>query len=206
MKFVFAFISSAVIASAAMAQAAAPDVLIKTVTNDVLEIVRKDKDIQSGNTKKAVDLVEAKVLPHFNFERMTQLAMARDWRKATPAQKKILIDEFQNLLVRTYSKALTEYKDQTVVFKPFSMKAGETDVRIRTEIKQAGAGKNIGMDYYLEKSGSAWKVYDIEVADVSLITNYRSSFTTEVSNGGIEGLIKTLQAKNKSIEPVVAKK
>ncbi|MCF8197337.1 MAG: ABC transporter substrate-binding protein [Sulfuritalea sp.] len=206
MKFLFAFFGSAVIASAVMAQAVAPDVMIKTVTNDVLEIVRKDKDIQSGNTKKAIDLVEAKVLPHFNFERMTQLAVARDWRKATPAQKKILIDEFQNLLVRTYSKALTEYKDQTVVFKPFSMKAGETDVRIRTEIKQAGAGKNIGMDYYLEKSDTTWKVYDIEVADVSLITNYRSSFTTEVSKGGIEGLIKTLQAKNKSIEPEVAKK
>lgn len=206
MKFLLAFFGSAVIASVAMAQAVAPDVLIKTVTNDVLEIVRKDKDIQSGNTKKAIDLVEAKVLPHFDFGRMTQLAVARDWRKATPAQKKILIDEFQTLLVRTYSKALTEYKDQSVVYKPFSMKAGETDVRVRTEIKQPGAGKNIGMDYYLEKTGSDWKVIDIEVADVSLITNYRGSFTTEVSNGGIEGLIKTLQAKNKSIEPTAAKK
>lgn len=206
MKFLSAFFGSAVIASAAMAQAVAPDVLIKAVTNDVLEIVRKDKDIRSGDTKKAIDLVEAKVLPHFNFGRMTQLAVARDWRKATPAQKKVLTDEFQTLLVRTYSKALTEYKDQVVVYKPFSMKAGETDVRVRTEIKQAGAGKNIGMDYYLEKAGSDWKVYDIEVADVSLITNYRGSFGTEVSNGGIEGLIKTLQAKNKSIEPATAKK
>lgn len=202
MKLLFAFFGSVVIASAAMAQAVAPNVLIKTVTDDVLEIVRKDKDIQSGNTKKAIDLVEAKVLPHFNFERMTQLAVARDWRKATPAQKKILTNEFQTLLVRTYSKALTEYKNQTVTYKPFSMKAGETDVRVQTEIKQAGAGKNIGMDYYLEKSGSDWKVYDIEVADVSLITNYRSSFAAEVSNGGIDGLIKTLQTKNKSIEPV----
>ena len=206
MKFLFAFFCSAVIASTAVAQPMAPDVLIKSVTNDVLDIVRKDKEIQSGNTKKAVELVEAKVLPHFNFGRMTQMAMALNWRKATPAQKKILIDEFQTLLVRTYSRALTEYKDQSVVYKPFSMKADETDVRVRTEIKQAGAGKNIGMDYYLEKSGSGWKVYDIEVADVSLITNYRSSFATQVSTSGIDGLIKSLQEKNKSIEPVAVKK
>ncbi|MCF8178805.1 MAG: ABC transporter substrate-binding protein [Sulfuritalea sp.] len=206
MKFLLALFCGAAIASTAVAQSVAPDVLIKSVTNDVLDIVRKDKEIQSGNTKKAVDLVEAKILPHFNFGRMTQMAMSLNWRKATPAQKKILIDEFQTLLVRTYSKALTEYKDQSVVYKPFSMKADETDVRVRTEIKQAGAGKNIGMDYYLEKSGSDWKVYDIEVADVSLITNYRSSFATQVSTSGIEGLIKSLQEKNKSIEPVAVKK
>ena len=206
MKYLLAFFGSAVITVAAFAQAIAPDVLIKSVTNDVLEIVRKDKDIQSGNTKKAIDLVEAKVLPHFNFTRMTQLAMAREWRQASPAQQKALVEEFRTLLVRTYSKALTEYKNQTVDYKPFSMKAGETDVRVRTEIKQPGAGKNIGMDYYLEKNGSDWKVYDIEVADVSLITNYRSSFSTEVRNNGIDGLIKSLQAKNKSNEAAAEKK
>ncbi len=206
MKYLLAFFGSAVITAAAFAQAVAPDVLIKSVTTDVLEIVRKDKDIQSGNTKKAIDLVEAKVLPHFNFTRMTQLAMARDWRQASPAQQKALVNEFRTLLVRTYSKALTEYKNQTVAYKPFSMKAGETDVRVRTEIKQPGAGKNIGMDYYLEKNGSDWKVYDIEVADVSLITNYRSSFSTEVRNSGIDGLIKSLQAKNKSNEAAAEKK
>ncbi|MCF8150462.1 MAG: ABC transporter substrate-binding protein [Burkholderiaceae bacterium] len=206
MKYLLAFFGSAVITAAAFAQAVAPDVLIKSVTTDVLEIVRKDKDIQSGNTKKAIDLVEAKVLPHFNFTRMTQLAMARDWRQASSAQQKALVDEFRTLLVRTYSKALTEYKNQTVDYKPFSMKAGETDVRVRTEIKQPGAGKNIGMDYYLEKNGSDWKVYDIEVADVSLITNYRSSFSTEVRNSGIDGLIKSLQAKNKSNEAAAEKK
>ena len=206
MKYLLAFFGSAVITVAAFAQAIAPDALIKSVTNDVLEIVRKDKDIQSGNTKKAIDLVEAKVLPHFNFTRMTQLAMAREWRQASPAQQKALVEEFRTLLVRTYSKALTEYKNQTVDYKPFSMKAGETDVRVRTEIKQPGAGKNIGMDYYLEKNGSDWKVYDIEVADVSLITNYRSSFSTEVRNNGIDGLIKSLQAKNKSNEAAAEKK
>ncbi|MDP2823218.1 MAG: ABC transporter substrate-binding protein [Sulfuritalea sp.] len=206
MKSLFAFFSGLLIAATAMAQEVAPDVLIRTVTNEVLDIVRKDKDIQSGNTRKAIDLVEAKVLPHFNFTRMTQLAMARDWRQASSAQQKTLTDEFHVLLVRTYSKALTEYKNQTIDFKPFSLKAGETDVRVRTEIKQSGAGKNIQMDYYLEKSGSAWKVYDIEVGGISLVTNYRDSFASEVRNNGIDGLIKSLQAKNKSGEATSVKK
>ena len=206
MKSLFALFSGLLIAATAMAQEVAPDVLIKTVTNEVLDIVRKDKDIQSGNTRKAIDLVEAKVLPHFNFTRMTQLAMARDWRQANAAQQKILTDEFRLLLVRTYSKALTEYKNQTIDFKPFTLKAGETDVRVRTEIKQSGAGKNIDLDYFLEKSGAAWKVYDIEVGGISLVTNYREFFASEVRNNGIDGLIKALQAKNKSGEATSVKK
>ena len=206
MKSLFAFFGGLLVAATAMAQEVAPDVLVKTVTNEVLEIVRKDKDIQSGNTKKAIDLVEARVLPHFNFTRMTQLALARDWRQASPAQQKTLTDEFHVLLVRTYSKALTEYKNQTIDFKPFTLKAGESDVRVRTEIKQSGAGKNIELDYYLEKSGAAWKVYDIEVGGISLVTNYRDSFASEVRNNGIDGLIKSLQAKNKSGEATSVKK
>ena len=206
MKSLFALFSGLLIAATAMAQEVAPDVLIKTVTNEVLDIVRKDKDIQSGNTRKAIDLVEVKVLPHFNFTRMTQLAMARDWRQANAAQQKILTDEFRLLLVRTYSKALTEYKNQTIDFKPFTLKAGETDVRVRTEIKQSGAGKNIDLDYFLEKSGAAWKVYDIEVGGISLVTNYREFFASEVRNNGIDGLIKALQAKNKSGEATSVKK
>jgi phospholipid transport system substrate-binding protein len=206
MKSLFAFFSGLLIATTAMSQEVGPDALVKTVTNEVLDIVRKDKDIQSGNTKKAIDLVEIKVLPHFNFTRMTQLALARDWRVASAAQQKVLTDEFHVLLVRTYAKALTEYKNQTVVFKPFTLKAGETDVRVRTEIKQSGAGKNVELDYWLEKSGAAWKVYDIEVGGISLITNYRDSFASEVRNNGIEGLIKSLQAKNKSGEATSVKK
>lgn len=207
MKYLFALFGGLVIAAAALAQdAGAPDALIKTVTNEVLDIVRKDKDIQSGNTRKAIELVEAKVLPHFNFMRMTQLAVARDWRQANPAQQKVLADEFRLLLVRTYSKALTEYKNQTIIFKPFAAKAEETDVRVRTEIKQSGAGKNIELDYFLEKTGSGWKVYDIEVGGISLVTNYRESFAAEVRNGGIDGLIKSLQAKNKSGEATSVKK
>lgn len=206
MKSLFAFVSALLFATTAMAQEVAPDVLIRTVTNEVLDIVRKDKEIQSGNTRKAIDLVEAKVLPHFNFTRMTQLAMARDWRQASPAQQKTLTDEFHTLLVRTYAKALTEYKNQTVDYKPFSLKAGETDVRVRTEIKQAGAGKNIELDYWLEKSAAGWKVYDIEVGGISIVTNYRDSFAAEVRNSGIDGLIKSLQVKNKSGEAAPVKK
>jgi phospholipid transport system substrate-binding protein len=206
MKSLFVLFSGLLIAATPMAQELAPDVLVKDVTNEVLDIVRKDKDIQSGNTKKAIDLVEAKVLPHFNFTRMTQLALARDWRQTNPAQQKVLTDEFRILLVRTYSKALTEYKNQTIGFKPFVMKAGETDVRVRTEIRQSGAGKNIELDYYLEKAGAGWKVYDIEVGGISLVTNYRDSFASEVRNNGIDGLIKSLQAKNKSGEATSVKK
>ena len=207
MKFLFALLGSLAISLGAQAQEiAAPDVLVKNVTNEVLDIVRKDKDIQSGNTKKAIDLVEAKVLPHFNFARMTQLALARDWRQANPAQQKTLTDEFRMLLVRTYSKALTEYKNQTIDFKPFALKPADTEVRVRTEIKQSGAGKNIELDYFLEKSPTGWKVFDIEVGGISLVTNYRDSFASEVRNNGIDGLMKTLQAKNKSGEATVTKK
>lgn len=206
MKFLLAFFSGLLISSTVLAMDVAPDALVKTTTEEVLEIVRKDKDIQSGNTKKAIDLVEAKVLPNFNFTRMTQLAMARDWRQATPAQQKTLTDEFHTLLVRTYAKALTEYKNQTVHYKPFTLKAGETDVRVRTEIRQSGAGKNIELDYWLEKSPTGWKVYDIEVGGISIVTNYRESFAAEVRNNGIDGLIKSLQAKNKSGEAASVKK
>lgn len=204
-KWLLGCFAALAVSTGALADDATPDVLIKNVTSEVLEIVRKDRDIQSGNTKKAIDLVEAKVLPHFNFTRMTQLAMARDWRQATPAQQKTLTDEFRSLLVRTYSKALTEYKNQTIEFKPFKMQAGETDVKVRTQIDQSGA-KPIGLDYYLEKMPNGWKVYDIEVGGISLVTNYRGSFGSEVRQSGIDGLIKTLQSKNASGEAAAAKK
>lgn len=206
MKSLFAFFGGLLIAATAMGQEMAPEVLVRTVSEEVLDIVRKDKEIQSGNTRKAIDLVEAKVLPHFNFTRMTQLAVARNWRQASSAQQQVLTSEFRTLMVRTYSKALTEYKNQTIAYKPFTLKPGETDVRVRTEIKQSGAGKNIELDYYLEKSGAAWKVYDIEVGGISLVTNYRESFASEVRNNGIDGLIKSLQAKNKSGEATSVKK
>lgn len=177
----------------------APDALIKRVTNEVLDIVRKDKDIQSGSPKKAIELVDAKVLPHFNFTHMTQLALGKDWRTASAAQQKTLTDEFRTLLVRTYSKALTEYKNQAIEYKPFKLNAGETDVKVRTQINQPG-GKPIPLDYYLEKMPQGWKVYDIEVDGISLVINYRESFAAEVRKEGLDGLVKSLQAKNRTGE------
>jgi phospholipid transport system substrate-binding protein len=189
----------------AQAQQMAPDALVKSVTDEVLDIIRKDKDIKAGSTKRAIELVEQKVLPHFNFTRMTALAVGKDWRQATPDQQKALTNEFRDLLVRTYSNALTAYKNETVDYKPFKMQPGETDVTVRTQIHQPGARQPITLDYSLEKNGNAWKVYDVVVAGVSLVTNYRSSFATEVRNGGIDGLIKTLQAKNRSLEAATRK-
>ncbi|MBP9175575.1 MAG: ABC transporter substrate-binding protein [Rhizobiales bacterium] len=184
----------------AQAKELAPDALVKSVTDEVLDIIRKDKDIKAGSTRRAIELVEQKVLPHFNFSRMTALAVGRDWRQATPEQQKALTEEFRDLLVRTYSNALTAYKNETVDYRPFKMQPGETDVTVRTQIHQSGARQPIKLDYSLERNGNAWKVYDVVVADVSLVTNYRSSFATEIRNGGIDGLVKTLKAKNSSLE------
>lgn len=198
MKFLLACSIGLLLTASTLAQEVAPDVLIRNVTNAVLDIVRQDKDIQSGDTRKAIDLVETKVLPIFDFTHMTQLAVARDWRSANAVQQKMLTNEFRTLLVRTYSKALTAVRYQSVDFRPLSMKAGDTDVRVRTGIRQAGGGKPIEFDYSLEKSGTGWKVYDIEVFGISIVTNYRESFASEVRNHGIDGLIKTLQSKNQS--------
>lgn len=173
-----------------------PDVLVKKVTDEVLTIVRADKDIQGGNTRKAIDLVETKVLPHFNFSRMTALAVGKDWRKATPEQKKKLADEFRTLLVRTYSNALTAYKNQTIVYKPLKMQPGDTDVLVRTEIRQPGQ-QAVLLDYALAKEDNGWKVYDVVVAGISLVTNYRETFAQEVRNGGIDGLLASISEKNK---------
>jgi len=181
----------------AFAQEDSPDALIKKVTDDVLNIVRQDKDIQAGNTKKAVELIEAKVLPNFNFQRMTALAVGKDWNKASAEQKKRLSDEFRTLLVRTYSNALTSYKDQSLRYKPGRNADGEA--LVRTEVVQPG-GKPIQMDYALEKQADGWKVYDVIVAGVSLVTNYRDTFGQEVRANGIDGLIQMLAAKNKQLE------
>jgi phospholipid transport system substrate-binding protein len=196
MKRLFALLAGAVISACVFAADADPDQLVKSVTEEVLTIVRSDKDIQSGNAKKAIALVEAKVLPHFNFTRMTQLAVGREWKNASPAQQKSLTDEFKTLLVRTYSKALTEYRNQSIEYKPFSLKPGDTEAKVRTLVKQQGGAQPIQLDYSLEKQESGWKVFDIEVAGVSLVTNYRDTFATEIRNNGIDGLIKALQTKN----------
>lgn len=183
----------------AVAQERSPDALVQHVTDDVLTIVRQDKDIQNGDTNKAIALVETKVLPYFDFHRMTALAVGRNWNKATAEQKKQLSEEFKKLLVRTYSNALTSYKDQTVAYKPSKPVAGETDVVVKTEVIQPG-NKPVQLNYALEKQGSGWKVYDVMVAGVSLVTNYRGTFSEEVRNNGIDGLIKMLSDRNKQLE------
>lgn len=184
--------------TAVLAQEDSPDALVKKVTEEVLATVRQDKDIQGGNSSKAIELVEQMVLPHFNFQRMTALAMGRDWQKASPEQKKRLTDEFRTLLVRTYSNALTSYKDQSVRYRP-GRPSGSDRETVRTEILQAG-GKPIPLDYSLEKQADGWKVTDVIVAGVSLVTNYRDAFGQEVRSNGVDGLIQMLDNKNKQLE------
>ena len=204
-RVLFTILSFGLLSAPVFADDMAPDVLVKKVTDEVLAVVRADKDLQNGNTKKAIDLVETKVLPHFNFTRMTALALGREWSKTTAEQKTRLTNKFRTLLVRTYSNALTAYKDQTVEYKPFKMQAGETDVTVRTLVHQTN-GKHIGLDYALDKQADGWKVYDVVVAGVSLVTNYRESFTQEIRANGVDGLISTLAAKNKGLEAAAAGK
>ena len=196
MKKLIALVFAVLLASPALAQEA-PDVLVRRVTEEVLEIVRKDRDIQNGNTQKAVELVDQKVLPHFDFRHMTALAVGKDWKKASPGQQQQLTAEFKTLLVRTYSNALTSYKNQKIVYKPFRMNPGDSEVLVRTEVIQPGS-KPVQIDYSLEKADGGWKVFDVVVAGISLVTNYRDQFAQEVRSGGIDGLIAAIAAKNKS--------
>ena len=198
MKKLFALFFAGFVATAAYAQEV-PDALVQHVTDDVLEIIRKDKDIQNGDTHKVIELVDKKVLPNFNFTHMTSLALGKEWRKASPQQQQQLTAEFKTLLVRTYANALTGYKNQKVVYKPFKMAPTDTDVQVRTEVLQPGS-KPVQLDYSLEKQDSGWKVYDVVVAGISLVTNYRDQFGQEVRSGGIDGLIASIAAKNKSLE------
>jgi phospholipid transport system substrate-binding protein len=177
--------------------AKAPDVLVKTVTLEVVELITKDREIQSGNRAKLIELIEAKVLPHFNFPAMTALAMGQSWNKASPEQKKRLTEEFKTLLVRTYASALAAYSDQKLDFRPLRAKPTDTDVTVNVRVIQSGA-QPVPIDYNMEKTSSGWKVYDVMVGGVSLVANYRTEFNNAVRDAGIEGLIKSLQTKNRS--------
>ena len=205
MKKLFAFLMLAsVLAFSGPAQAAddmAPDVLVKNVTNEVLALVKQDKEIKNGDTQRVIQLIEQKVLPHFDFTHMTTLAVGRDWRQATPDEQKALTTEFKNLLVRTYANAFTSYKNQTVTFKTLRMEPKDTDVTVRTQATQPG-GLPVSIDYSLEKTPLGWKVYDVTVEASSLVTVYRTQFGQQVKDGGIKGLIAFLQSKNKSSAPV----
>ena len=183
--------------AAASAQAqTTPDALIKQVSTDVLDAVKADKSIQAGDVQKVVALVDAKVMPYINFQRMTASAVGRYWRQATPDQQKRLQDEFKTLLVRTYSGALAQVKDQTVALKPMRSTPQDTEVVVRTEVR--GKGDPVQLDYRLEKAGDSWKIYDVNVLGVWLVENYRNSFAQEIGASGIDGLIGKLAERNKA--------
>ena len=189
-------VACALPAAPAFAQEA-PDALVRKTTDEVLAVIKSDKDLQSGNTKKIVDLVGEKVLPHFDFQRMTKLAVGRNWSQATDAQKESLAKEFQTLLVRTYSTSLSQYRNQTIDVKPAKLAAGDTDTVVKTLVNQPG-GSPIPIDYSMEKVDKGWKVYDVVIDGVSLVTTYRGSFNDQIQKGGIEGLVKTLAERNQA--------
>jgi phospholipid transport system substrate-binding protein len=183
----------------ARADMMAPDVLVKNVTLEVVGIIRNDKDIQGGNRKKIIDLIEAKVLPHFDFTTMTATAVGLAWRKATPEQKQRLTEEFKTLLVRTYASALAAYSDQKFDFRPLHARPSDTDVTVQVRIVQPGT-QPVSIDYGMEKTAEGWKAYDVVVGGVSLVANYRTEFGSIVRADGIDGLIRNLHAKNESLE------
>lgn len=179
---------------AAAAIDVAPDVLLKTVSSEVLAILKRDYD--AGNPSKVAELVEARILPHFDFPQMTRIAVALNWRSASPEQQGALVAEFKTLLVRTYSAALATYRDQHVEYKPLRAKPGDTDVTVRSVVLRPGV-EALTIDYDMEKTEAGWKVYDIKVAGVSLIITYRASFAAEVREHGVDGLVKLLADKNR---------
>jgi phospholipid transport system substrate-binding protein len=197
--FTRVFVTLSLVAGAASASAqavTAPDTLVREISTEVIDTVKADKDIQAGSLPKIIALVDAKVMPHVNFPRMTAIAVGRPWRTATPEQQKRLQDEFKTLLLRTYSGALTQVKDQTVQLKPFRAGEADTEVVVRTEVK--GKGDPIQLDYRMEKAATGWKIYDVNVLGVWLAdTSFKSQFATVVTNSGIDGLITTLSDLNK---------
>lgn len=182
--------------SAAYAQDETPDALIKRLSSDVLDKIKADKSVQAGDMTRVMALVDSQVMPNVNFTRMTAAAVGRSWRQATPEQQKKLQDEFKTLLIRTYSGALSQVKDQTVNVKPLRAAATDTEVVVRTEI--LGRGDPAQLDYRLEKVASGWKIYDLNVLGVWLVETYRTQFAQEISAKGIDGLIASLSERNKS--------
>jgi phospholipid transport system substrate-binding protein len=184
-------------APARAAEMLAPDVLARSVTDEVVKILRTDKELTAGNQKKVAEIIETKVAPHFEFTSMTRLAMGRNWKQATPEQHRALSQEFRTLLVRTYTTAFTQYKDQTIEYRPVKLAPGESDVVVKSLIKQP-SGQPVSVDYRMEKTDTGWKVYDVKIEGISLVENYRNTFNSEVQRSGIDGLIKSLADKNKS--------
>jgi phospholipid transport system substrate-binding protein len=173
-----------------------PDVLVKTVSEEVIAEIRKDRALQAGDSAKIAALIEAKVVPHFDFRRITQTAVGRGWRSATPEQQERLTEEFKTLLVRTYSGALASYRDQVIEFKPLRAGAADTEVTVRSQVRQPGT-QPIAIEYDVAKTGTQWKVYDVRIEGISLVATYRTSFAEEMANRGVDGLISLLARKNR---------
>jgi phospholipid transport system substrate-binding protein len=188
----------------AQAQQEAPDALVKRISQEVVDSAKTDKDIQSGNQKRVLELVEAKILPYVDFQRMTALAAGRFWREATPEQQKQLTNEFRSLLVYTYSGAISQIKDQRVEFKPVRAEPSDTEVEVRSQVVQQ-RGEPIQLNYRLAKEASGWKIYDVNVLGAWLVETYKGNFSAEISKGGIDGLIKALSEKNKKLAASAAK-
>lgn len=207
-KKLFAIAGVAISAFAFVPAAAAqeaPDALVKRISQEVLDTAKNDKEIQSGNYKRVLELVEAKILPHIDFQRMTALAAGRFWREATPEQQKQLTNEFRALLVYTYSGAISQIRDQKLEFKPLRADPSDTEVEVRSQVLQPRGGDPIQLNYRLEKLPSGWKIYDVNVLGAWLVETYKGNFAAEISKGGIDGLIKTLSDKNKRLAASAAK-
>ncbi len=198
-------VAALMFAPLASAEPIAPDALVKNTATDVLEIIKKDKDIQSGDMKKITALAEEKILPHFDFDTMSKSVLGKNWREASKEQQAQFVTEFRTLLVRTYASALAKYRNQTIDYKPFRAQPGETRVTVKTVIVQSG-GPGLPVDYVLKQTGEDWKVVDISIEGVSLVTNYRGQFTNELKQTDMNGLIQRIADKNKGNAPTEVKK
>jgi phospholipid transport system substrate-binding protein len=190
--------ATSVIAAPAPAASEAPDVLVKRISADVIETVKADKDIQAGNRNKIMELVNTKILPYVDSNKMTSMAAGRFWRQATPEQQQRLAEEFRTLLVYTYSGALSQIKNETVDFKPFRASPGDTEVEVRSQVNMT-RGEPITLNYRLTKTPQGWKIYDINVLGAWLVETYKGTFTAEINKGGIDGLINKLAERNRQL-------
>ena len=180
-----------------------PDILVKTTSEDVLRAVADDQDLRNGSPSKLVAVIETKIVPHFDMNRMTRLAVGKSWREATPEQRKTLVTEFQTLLVRSYAAAYSAYRQVKVDVKPLKLAGDEDDVTVKTQIMLPGGAPPVGVDYAMGATPNGWKVYNVVVDGVSLVTTYRNDFTAQIQAGGIDGLIRNLQDRNaKALVPV----
>ncbi len=194
-------------AGAARADDPPPDAVVKTTSEDVLRQVADDKDLRNGNTAKLLELIETKVLPHFDIQKMTRLAVGKNWPRATSDQQKEIVKQFQTLLVRSYGTAYSAYRQVKVEVSPLKLAGAETDVTVKSKILLPGGAPPVAVDYAMNKTDDGWKVYNVVVEGVSLVTTYRNDFSAQIEQSGIDGLIKNLQERNaKALQPVSAKK